>query len=137
MIYVDSNVILDTFGNDPVWGPWSRARLRDGRLDDRLVTGWIVAAEVGHYLKSAEQLEHSLEQLSIELVDEDFKTAWAAGQVYREYRKRGGERASLLPDFLIGGHAQALGATVLTRDPRRFRSYFPELPLITPETTHD
>jgi predicted nucleic acid-binding protein len=137
MIYVDSNVILDTFGNDPVWQPWSHAMFRDKSLDGPLVTGWIVAAEVGHYLASARHLEHSLQQLAIELVDADFEAAWAASQAYREYRSRGGERSSLLPDFLIGGHAQALGATVLTRDPRRFRSYFPELPLITPENSHD
>jgi predicted nucleic acid-binding protein len=137
MIYVDSNVILDTFGSDPVWQQWSHAKLRDGRLDDRLVTGWIVAAEVGHYLESAEQLESSLEHLDIELVDANFQSAWLGGQAYREYRRRGGDRPSLPPDFLIGGQAKALGATLLTRDPRRFRSYFPDLDLITPEEKND
>ncbi len=134
MIYVDSNIILDTFGSDPVWRPWSHARLRDGRLDDQLVTGWIVAAEVAHYLQSAEELQSSLDRLDVALADTDLISAWLGGQAYREYRKRGGDRLSLLPDFLIGGHAQTLGATLLTRDPRRFRSYFPDLMLITPET---
>lgn len=137
MIYVDSNVILDTFGRDPIWREWSHGRLRDGRLDDRLITGWIVAAEVGHYLESVEQLESSLEQLGIELVDMSAESAWLGGQAYRKYRQRGGDRSSLLPDFLIGGHARALGATLLTRDPRRFCSYFPDLNLITPEEKND
>jgi predicted nucleic acid-binding protein len=67
------------------------------------------------------------------MVEASLDAAWRGGQAYREYRKRGGDRPPLLPDFLIGGHAQALGATLLTRDPRRFRSYFPDLNLITPE----
>lgn len=48
--------------------------------------------------------------------------------------KRGGRREKLLADFLIGGQASSMGAELMTRDPRMYRSYFPELPLITPET---
>ncbi|MFV0624919.1 type II toxin-antitoxin system VapC family toxin [Sphingomonas sp. ac-8] len=137
MIYVDTNIVLDILEGDADWFDWSVRALEDARNAGRVVTGPVVAAEFGHYLASPDALSHRLEALMIELVDADVEGAWLAGRAYREYRRRGGERSSLLPDFLIGGHAQALGATVLTRDPRRFRSYFPDLPLITPETTHD
>ena len=133
MIYVDSNVILDALDDDPIWFDWSAEQLKRGQADGQLVTGWVVAAEVGHYLSSASLLQERLESLHIDLLDLNFEAAWFGGHAYREYRRRGGDRMSLLPDFLIGGHAKALGATLLTRDARRFRSYFPELALITPE----
>lgn len=137
MIYVDSNVILDTLNDDPRWFDWSGGQLEQGRADSHLVTGFVVAAEVGHYLPSASTLEGHLQRLGIEPLDLNVEAAWLGGRAYREYRKRGGERRSLLPDFLIGGHAKALGARLLTRDARRFRSYFPDLDLITPEETND
>jgi len=55
-----------------------------------------------------------------------------ASAAYQAYRLNKGTRDSLLPDFLIGGHAEASGHTILTRDPRRYRNYFPKVPLIIP-----
>lgn len=137
MIYVDTNIALDVLERDPHWFDWSMQALEDARVAGELVTGPVVAAEIGHYTASATVLSEKLQALLIELVDVDVEGAWLAGQAYRDYRARGGERPSLLPDFLIGAHAQALGAVVLTRDARRFRSYFPDLNLITPETIND
>jgi hypothetical protein len=136
LIYVDTNVILDIVNGSPDWLNWSAGQLASAKASGRVVTGIVVAAEVAHYAASAAQLETSFQALMIELVEADLVAAWFAGQAYREYRRRGGERPSLLPDFVIGGHAAALGATLLTRDPRRFRSYFPDLPLIAPDTDH-
>ena len=56
-----------------------------------------------------------------------------AGQAFKTYRRRGGHRASVLPDFFIGAHAAALGAPLITRDARRYRSYFPTVELIAPD----
>jgi predicted nucleic acid-binding protein len=50
-----------------------------------------------------------------------------------DYRRNGGPRQSLLPDFYIGAHASIAGLPLLTRDPRRFRRYFPRLELIAPD----
>ncbi len=136
MIYVDTNIVLDILENDPNWAHWSIDAIERSRMDSRLVSGFVVAAEVGHYVRSPAGLANSFARLFIDLIDADIGAAFAAGQAYREYRQRGGERPSLLPDFLIGAHAASLEASVLTRDPRRFRSYFPELILITPETTN-
>jgi len=55
-----------------------------------------------------------------------------AGKCYLAYRRRGGERRSPLPDFYIGAHAAVAGVPLLTRDPKRYQTYFPRLRLITP-----
>jgi predicted nucleic acid-binding protein len=61
-----------------------------------------------------------------------WEAAFLAGKAFREYRQRGGVKTSPLPDFYIGAHAQVAGLTLLTRDARRYRTYFPELQLIAP-----
>ena len=38
----------------------------------------------------------------------------------------------MLSDFFIGAHAVIEGWSLLTRDPRLYRTYFPDLALITP-----
>jgi predicted nucleic acid-binding protein len=58
--------------------------------------------------------------------------ALLAGKCFEAYRRRGGERRSPLPDFYSGAHAAVSGLSLLTRDPRRYRSYFPRLRLIAP-----
>jgi hypothetical protein len=49
-----------------------------------------------------------------------------------KYRRKGGTRRSPPPDFYIGAHAAVEGLTLLTRDPRRYRTYFPRLLIIAP-----
>ncbi|TIX32501.1 MAG: DNA-binding protein, partial [Mesorhizobium sp.] len=37
-------------------------------------------------------------------------------------------------DFFIGAHAVVAGHRLLTRDAARYRSYFPDLDILSPET---
>jgi predicted nucleic acid-binding protein len=37
-----------------------------------------------------------------------------------------------MPDFYIGAHAAIAGFTLLTRDARRYRTYFPGLRIVSP-----
>ena len=61
-----------------------------------------------------------------------WEAAFLAGKCFVRYRRRSGVRTSPLPDFYIGAHAAVAGLVMLTRDPRRYRTYFPALEVIAP-----
>ena len=136
MILVDSNVIIDTFEPGSEWFEWSHDALGD-LADDDLFIDSVVAAEIGSRFQSAEEFADSLATLGLPILAVPLHGAWLAGQAYLGWVRNGGRRGAILPDLLIGAHAAARAASVLTRDPRRFRTYFPELELITPETHDD
>lgn len=62
-----------------------------------------------------------------------WSAGFLAGRCFVLYRRRGGARRSPLPDFYIGAHAAVAGLSLLTRDPSRYKAYFPKIPLITPD----
>ncbi len=133
MTLVDSNVIIDLIGADRNWTEWSLTALSLARATGDTVTSPVVIAELAAYAGDAGAMEATLDEMGLRVVDFGAKAAFRGGKAYLDYRRSGGTRTTILADFLIGGHAAALGAAVLTRDPRRFRTYFPELMLITPE----
>jgi predicted nucleic acid-binding protein len=59
--------------------------------------------------------------------------AFRAAQAFGAYRRAGGARTVVLPDFFIGAHASVLRVALLTRDAKRYRSYFPEATIIAPK----
>ena len=132
MILVDSNVAMDALNPQATHHEWSTLRLLDIRGEDPFINH-VVVAELSVRATSFEQLEMMLSALDLPIHPLDDSIAWRAGQAFADWIDNGGRRGALLPDFLIGAHASVTGARVLTRDPRRFRSYFPELDLILPE----
>lgn len=57
-----------------------------------------------------------------------------AGKVFTDYRRAGGSRTGVLPDFMIGAQAAVQNLPILTRDIGRYRTYFPGVRLISPTT---
>ena len=133
MIYVDTNIFIDLIERDAAWYAWSADAVARGRGEGELVTGPIVLAELTRYAADPEELERIPPLFGVALAGWSAAASYRAGEAYLSYRAGGGGRAAILADLLTGGHAAALGAAVLTRDPRRFRAYFPELKIIAPE----
>lgn len=134
MILVDSNVIMDALDPDATHHDWSARQLIDARTEP-LFINHVVVAELSARAVSYDHLDEMLTDLELPIDPLDNAIAFRAGQAFADWIDNGGRRGALLPDFLIGAHADVRGARVLTRDPRRFRTYFPELELILPEST--
>ena len=129
---VDSNVILDVVTEDEAWLDWSAAALARAADTSRLVINPIVYAEVAARFARVEDLEEALPHAYYERRALPWEAAFLAGPCFVRYRRRGGARRSLMPDFYIGAHAAVEGLTLLTRDPTRYRTYFPRLRLVAP-----
>ncbi len=131
-VLVDSNVILDVVTEDPQWFEWSAQMLANYANQGTLVINPLIYAEISLGFNQVAELEAAL---TINFFRRDplpYEAAFLAGQRFLEYRRRGGERRSPLPDFYIGAHAAVTGMPLLTRDVNRYRTYFPAVQLITP-----
>lgn len=129
---VDSNVILDVLTLDPVWSEWSGTALERIADSDSLLLNAVIYAEVSIRFSRIEDLEDALPASVIGREAIPFEAAFLAGKAFASYRKRGGARSSTLPDFFIGAHAAVAGHRLLTRDPKRYRAYFPGVMLVSP-----
>lgn len=132
MTLVDTNVVLDVLTNDPAWLDWSAERLDQCRRIDRLYINEITYAELAVGIELEADLQEALSELSIELTRAPTPALFLAGRAFGRYRAAGGPRTSVPPDFFIGAHAQVAWLPILTRDVRRYRTYFPEVELIAP-----
>jgi predicted nucleic acid-binding protein len=132
-VLVDTNVILDVVTDDPDWGGWSSSMLARCADDGMLVINPIIYAEVSVGFKRIEELDEVLPGDSFRREPLPWEAAFLAGKCFLRYRRQGGPRRSPLPDFYIGAHAAVAGLSLLTRDPRRYRTYFPSLSLLSPD----
>lgn len=128
---MDSNVLLDILLPDSEWEGWSSETLARAADGAPLVINPVVYGEVSTGFQDVETLEAALPpEFRREAIPWD--AAFLAGKCFLAYRRRGGVRRAPLPDFLIGAHAAVRGHRLLTRDPRRYRAYFPTVGLIAP-----
>jgi len=132
MTLVDSNVLLDVVTDGQVWGDWSQEQLEQAALKGQLVINDVIYAEVSTRYESLEGIESMLMDLQIDVVPIPREALFLAGKAYLQYRAAGGVRTSALPYFFIGAHAAVERLPLLTRDIRRYRSYFSTVNLIAP-----
>lgn len=129
--FVDSSVLLDLFTRDPDWMEWSRERLSEAAARGALVINAVVLAEIAPRFSRFEDLRAALPPL---LRAEEIPAAasFVAGHAHASYRRAGGSRQAVLPDFLIGAHAAVTGRPLVTRDPARLETHLPGAELIAP-----
>lgn len=132
-ILVDANVILDVFLDDPVWADWSESVLEEYSVHTTLYINPIIYTEVSIGFTKIEQLEASLHKGGFQMLELPKEALFLAGKTYLKYRKGKGLKNSPLPDFYIGAHAAVTGMCLLTRDIRRYRTYFPTVEVISPK----
>lgn len=132
MLLVDTNVILDVIENDPEWAAWSQAQLDAASLKFMLIINPVIYAELSIAYQRIEELESMIRRAGFRLDPIPREALFLAGRVFLKYRRQRGTKSGILPDFFIGAHAAVSGIPLLTRDMRRYLTYFPSLKLIAP-----
>ncbi|TIS55767.1 type II toxin-antitoxin system VapC family toxin [Mesorhizobium sp.] len=132
MTLVDTNVLLDLVTDDQDWAEWSIEQLEAASLRGPLVINDVVYAELSVRYSRIEDLDRFLDAAGLKIATMPRPALFLAGKVLTQYRKSGGSRTGVLPDFFIGAHAAVSEFALLTRDVGRYRTYFPSLMLITP-----
>jgi len=132
MLLVDTNVLVDVLQNDPQWADWSIRALRAQAQLRELVINPVIYAELSLSFSTFEALDRVVATMELAMHEVPRPALFLAGKAYLQYRRRGGGKAQVLPDFFIGAHAAVKGWPLLTRDASRFRTYFPSLEVIAP-----
>lgn len=133
MTLVDTNVLLDLVTDDPIWADWSLAQLEAASLNGPLAINDVIYAELVVRYSNIEALDEFLSGAGIMVISIPRAALFLAGKVFLAYRKAGGARTGVLPDFFIGAHAAVEQRPLLTRDLGRYRTYFPTVQLIAPD----
>lgn len=129
---VDANVLLDVRQDDPKWADWSVAQLRAQSQARGLAINDVIYAELSLSFDSVGALDAMVARLRLQLEALPRPALLLAGMALLQYRRRGGTKTQVRPDFFIGAQAAANGWPVLTHDAIRHRSYFPTPQLLTP-----
>lgn len=129
---VDTSILLDILGPDPVFGRRSAAALRSCLGEGRVVACEVVWAETASFFPSEAHARSSLDRLGVEFHPMSLAASLAAAVVWRAYRNAGGTRRRVAADFLIGAHATHQADRLLTRDRGFFRRYFTGLRVVDP-----
>jgi predicted nucleic acid-binding protein len=132
MLLVDTNVLVDVLQDDPKWANWSIGQLRAQATVHQLTINPIIYAEISLSFSTLEGLDSAVSTLALELREIPRPALFLAAKAFVLYRRRGGSKLQVLPDFFIGAHAAVEGWPLLTRDAGRFRTYFPTLEVIAP-----
>ena len=132
MILVDTCVLIDVAEGDARWADWSARQLALWIERGPIVITPMVFAEWSSMFAHVTEVDSAVTQFGLTWQEPPRPALFLAAQAHKLYRRRGGVKAMVLPDFLIGAHAAVLRLPILTRDPRRFASYFNDLQIVCP-----
>jgi predicted nucleic acid-binding protein len=130
--FLDTNVVLDVLYNDAAWKDWSLDAILAAPRPRRIAP--VVYSELSGRYEARTILDEELALLEIELEEPTRDALYQAGRAHAAYRRQGGTRMRVLPDFLIGAQAADRGAKLITRDTGRYRATFPDVEIVCPET---
>lgn len=128
--FIDTNVLIDALDPTSRNHEWATEQL--ALADQPLVVCDVVYCEFSVGMGSVEATSTAVTSLLLERTRYSDRALFQAGKAFKEYRERGGAKSNVLSDFLIGAAADDDGSPLLTANPRDFRSYFPNLVMISP-----
>lgn len=133
-ILIDSNILLDLLAPETEWFGWSAGKLVEAKRRGDILFNVVIASEFAYSFRSEEDFLSFLSGMPVKHEPIPEAAGFRAAVAHKHYRTRGGTRERTLPDFLIGAHASVREHGILTRDPAIYRTYFPTLDIIAPDT---
>jgi predicted nucleic acid-binding protein len=133
-IFIDSCILLDLFTDDPIWADWSEKTLGKYAQTNSLYINSIVYTEVSIGFNKIEEVEKAISELDIKVIEIPREALFLAGKVFLKYKRNMGIKKSPLPDFFIGAHATVSQFDLISRDSAKYKTYFPSLKLIHPDS---
>jgi len=130
---VDTNVLVDILEDDPEWADWSINQLQMQSKVHRLSINLIIYTELSLTFSTVEALDNAIKDMDLYMLEIPKAALLLAGKAFVQYRRNSGSKSNVLGDFFIGAHAAVTKLPVLTRDPRRYKSYFPSVKVVAPE----
>jgi predicted nucleic acid-binding protein len=131
MVAVDSSALIAIFKNERSGARWLDFLLQL-RSEDQLTACDVVWSEVAPLFASATELQDRMTALGVAFSPLDAVAAYEAGRLFADYRKRGGGRNRVIPDFMIAAHALRHGARLATADDNFMNTHFSKLKTIRP-----
>lgn len=128
---LDSSVLILLIREQTGWEAWQHT-LQMAAGEGELLISPIAFAEFSIAYPNVESALADLERLHIFYDPLTPAAAYLAGQIFLRYRRQGGPRLHLIPDFLIAAHASIQADRLAALDRGYLRAYFPTLPLIGP-----
>lgn len=131
-VLVDTNVLVDVLTDDSRWADWSIAQL-ESQSRAGLAINPVIYAELCFGSPSVAFVNDVIKRFALSYEEIPRQGLFRAAKAFGLYKNRRGTKTSVLPDFFIGGHAEATAMPLLTRDTKRVRTYFPSVELICPQ----
>jgi len=128
---VDSSVVILLQRRQAGWEAW-REVLSHAATEGPLLISPVVFAECSAGFASAEIALREFESIAVHYDPMAPQSAYLAGQIFLRYRREGGPRQHLIPDFLIAAHATVQAERLAAIDRGYLRRYFPDLSLLAP-----
>jgi predicted nucleic acid-binding protein len=123
---VDTSALAAIFKGEPDASQWMDLLVQLSATSPLIATD-IVWAELAPLFPNLPTLQARMDDLGISYDPVREEAAFLAGQSFLAYRRAGGPRDHLIPDFLIAAHAQHQAYGLIAADRGYIRKYFRRL----------
>jgi hypothetical protein len=131
-VLVDTNVWVDCIDAASPWHEWAVEQLQVCSERSPLHVNIVIFSELLIPGPDVRDLDAMLDIYGTLRTSLPWAAASLTAAAYATYLRRGGAKHKPLPDFFIGAHAAVSNLSVLTRDPKPYKSYFAKLEVIAP-----
>jgi predicted nucleic acid-binding protein len=131
---IDTNIVIALMNTQDPHHTNVLAKANELRALGPLIVSDMVYCESSVALPRQVDMDEAVTRLGLDRVGPSDNALFIAGKAFQLYRDvNKGPKPGVLPDFLIGATAEAMGLPLLTTNPKDFVAYFPKVTIIRPD----